>query len=135
MLSVNQGSRPIYFACTVSESQMPWLRSCFRLEGLAWRVMPVPDPPLDLEVFRKNLLERCTYRGYADRSIVLDETSGNMAGNYLAAFAELAKGQRAAGRIEECRATLDFMARVLPLDRFRIAPEDSAMFEELRRVK
>jgi hypothetical protein len=133
LVSTNQWNRPIYCLSTVPESEIPWLHSYFRQEGLAWRVMPVPDPPVDLELFRKNLLERCTYRGYADRSIYLDETSGDLGKNYLAAFAELAKSQRETGKLGEYRATLKFIEKNLPLDRFNVSPEDSKMFEEFRR--
>lgn len=135
LLRTNQWNRPIYRLVTVPETEIPWLGSYLRLEGLAWRVMPVLSPPLDRELLRKNLRERCSYRGFADRSIFLDETSGLLAKIYLASFWELAKSQKEAGLIAEYGATLDFVARVLPLDRFRINPEDSAMFEELRRVK
>jgi Protein O-mannosyl-transferase TMEM260-like len=134
MLEKNQWVRPVYFACTVSESQFPWLRSCLRSEGLASRVMPITDPLLDLELFRKNLLSTCTYPGYADRTIVLDGTSRSMAGNYLGAFVELARNQWALGKYAECRETLDFMAGVFPPDRFPIPPEEAAQIEELRRT-
>ena len=133
MLVANRWTRPIYFATTVQESNIPWLRSCFRLEGLGCRVMPVLSPPLDRELLRKNLLVRCSYRGFSDRSIFLDETSGNLGKNYLASFWELVKSQREAGEIGEYRATLKFIEQNLPLDRFNVSPEDSKMFEEFRR--
>jgi hypothetical protein len=133
MLVANRWTRPIYFASTVQESSIPWIRSCFRFEGLAWRVMPVLSPPFNRELLRKNLLVRCSYRGFSDRSIFLDETSGLLAKNYQAAFSQLGKSQREAGVVEECRATLEFLEKNLPLDRFKGSTEASEMLEEFRR--
>ena len=124
------GERPLYIACTVSPSQLVWLRPYLRLDGLAYRVVPVADQSLrDLERLRRQLLERVGYAGIADPTIVVDPTSQAMCGNYLAALASLAQAQLEDGDAKSCLETLRFAAAKAPPGRLG---QDPGAFAALR---
>src|SRR5439155_26788647 len=57
IVRTNQWKRPLTFALTGTQSSMGWLAPYGRLDGLFYRVVPMRNAPLDIQVLRSNLLE------------------------------------------------------------------------------
>ncbi|HET7038240.1 MAG TPA: DUF2723 domain-containing protein, partial [Gemmatimonadales bacterium] len=71
LVRTNRWRRPLCFSVTVSSQAMVWYQPYGRLDGLFWRIVPVEGPPAEVETLRTNLLERYSYRGYADPRVRL----------------------------------------------------------------
>jgi hypothetical protein len=96
---------------------MGWLQRYGRLDGLFWRVVPVADPAPDVEVLRTNLLERYSYRGYADPGVELDDVSRNMGRMYAVPFMTLSREERRVRGADRCREAAAKYLEVLPPER------------------
>jgi hypothetical protein len=117
MLAENLWKRPVCLLITMSDQALPWLKPYLRLDGLAQRLMPVDSPPSNPELLRKSFLERYSYRGYADPSLPLDETSRMFGMNYMAGFLTLASLESANGNTAECERVKERMLELLPPER------------------
>ncbi|TKJ36900.1 hypothetical protein CEE37_14385 [candidate division LCP-89 bacterium B3_LCP] len=61
IIRTNKWHRPIYFAVTVSNSNMLGLQNHLVMEGLAFRLVPQPKGRIDPESMKANLLEKYRY--------------------------------------------------------------------------
>jgi hypothetical protein len=113
----NRWRRPLCFSVTVSPTGMGWLEPYGRLDGLFWRIVPVAEPPADLETLRANLLERYRYRGYADRGVRLDDVSQLIGRQYSLGFMELLREERRVGGPGRCREVAARFVEALPPER------------------
>jgi len=84
--------RPIYFAVTVSTSNMLNLRDHLTMEGLAFRLNPVTGREIDPDKLRENLLVkyRDHYRNLDNPGIHYDDNVYRLLQNYRSAFLQLA---------------------------------------------
>jgi len=128
----NAWKRPIYFAMTCSEDTKIGIDDYLRLDGFAYRVVPMkrnPDPnnePIDEPVLRKDLLEEnpgfsrtfqpgFKFRGLNDPHIFLDENEIRYVQNYRYLFARLASHYLSVAENKDLAVrTLDQMQRVIP---------------------
>ena len=118
ILRTNAWRAPVTVAITAGRSGLGWLEPYSRLEGLHWRVVPVPNLGPDRDTLRANLFERYEYRGYADRSVMIDDTSRTIAYQYFMAFQMLQDADAAHGASDRCREAAERVVAVLPPDRF-----------------
>jgi hypothetical protein len=101
--NVSKGNweRPVYFANTVAPSSFLGLQQNLRLEGLAYRVLPVTYPnvsdpydpyngSIDAEKMRKNMMETGRYRNLDNPSVYFDDNINRMVSNYHGVFYRLA---------------------------------------------
>ncbi len=119
ILKNDQWRRPLCFATTMGKPGLAGLGPYGRLDGLFWRVVPHADPPADLAILRRNLLETYVYRGYADPSVPLDEVSQAVGVNSYLPLVTLLRAEYAAGEGDQCRRSREAMLRALPLSRLR----------------
>lgn len=94
--------RPVYFANTVTPSSFLGLDNYLRLEGLAYRVMPVlktrndPYDPfagyLDVERMYENMVNTFKYTNLNKEDVYYDENVMRMVSNYHNTFYRLANG-------------------------------------------
>lgn len=119
MIQTNRWKRPVMIAATVSPASLPWLRNHLSLEGVAYRFVPTRDPGPAIETLKSNLLKHYRYRGYAEPTVHIDETTGKMAQNLCAAFVTLARAVRDNRDPERCAEIIREMDAVLPLDRLQ----------------
>ena len=117
IVQTNAWRRPITFAATAGRSAMGSLAPYARDEGLYARIVPLRDPPADAALLRAHLL-RADYRGYADRSIALDDPTRNLGMTPYAGLIALLKADLKARDAVACRADRDALLAKLPLDRF-----------------
>ncbi len=114
MLRANNWQRPVYLAATVGDWNVPWLTPYCRMEGYVRRVVPIKNPPANTEILRKNLMERYTYRGYADTEVRLESVSRQVAVNLYAGFLTLVNQERSRDNFGAAQEAYDYMIRVLP---------------------
>lgn len=122
IISQNAWRRPIYFAVTVSNDNLRWVAPYLRREGLAQRLMPIQSPRLNHKILASNLMEKYSYRGYNDPSIIIDNFSKMIAFNYYPAFIELTSAQAQNDNYPECEKTRDYLLKALPLNRLSPMP-------------
>ena len=94
ILMNNFAQRPIYFALTVDTESMIGLDNFLRLDGLAYRVVPVksmdPMSYVDPVLLYKNLVDVYRYRNLNNSGVYLEETSRRLCNNYTPLFFRLA---------------------------------------------
>ena len=144
ILMNNFSRRPIYFALTVDPESMIGLENYLRLDGLAYKVVPIksadPMSYVDSSLLYRNLVEVYRYRNLNNRQVNLEETSRRLCGNYTPLFVRLALDlaaepdgvlsiQGASGAEQSVRRgtlalqVLDTSSRLLPLDQYPLNPE------------
>ncbi|NTV46769.1 MAG: DUF2723 domain-containing protein, partial [Chlorobiales bacterium] len=90
----NMWERPIYFAITVSEPNMIGLNSHLRMDGLAYKLVPVKSSNtydyVEPEVLYNKLMNVFQYRNLGNPDVYYEETTRRMVGNYKNIFLRLA---------------------------------------------
>lgn len=116
----NRWVRPIYFSAAGGIS---WLNDYLQREGVANRLTPVKNPPVNVNLLATNLFERYAYRGYADENIYIDPASRTTAVNYLSSFFMYADAVYNAGDQEKLDFVKAKIDELIPPDRIRPLPE------------
>ncbi len=143
ILMNNFAARPIYFAITVGRDNLLGIDEYLRLDGLAYRVVPVKNTEgrnfVGASRLWTNLCSVFSYRNLNDPEAYIGETSLRLSGNYKPLFASLAVGLaekpeeelavrdregafRKASRRQLAIEALDKSQEVLPLERFGLDP-------------
>jgi hypothetical protein len=144
ILMNNFSRRPVYFALTVDPESMIGLENYLRLDGLAYKVVPLKsaDPMsfVDPALLYRNLVEVYRYRNLNNPQVTLEETSRRLCGNYTPLFVRLALelaadpegvlpihgvsgAERTVRRGTLALQVLDTSARLLPLTQYPLNPE------------
>ncbi len=92
IIRANKWKRPIYFAVTVSNSNMLGLNDYLSMEGLAFHLNPEPGQRINPEKLRENLLVtyRDYYRNLDNPKIHYDDNVHRLLQNYRSAYLQLA---------------------------------------------
>ena len=99
ILSNNNWERPVYFAVTIGPDSYVGLQDYFRLEGLAWRLVPVKygsrgGQPVGIaqDIMYTNVMEDFQWGGMdAEGEIYMDENNRRMATNIRLQLTNLAE--------------------------------------------
>jgi len=92
ILEDNKFRRPIYFAVTVSPDNKLNLDNYMRMDGLAFKILPVKISNrrvIDPEVMWSNLNEKFQYRNLNNPKVYYDDNTKSLLGNYRSAFLTL----------------------------------------------
>ncbi len=140
----NFETRPIYFALTVDAESMIGLEHYLRLDGLAYKVVPLyskePMSYVDPVRLYQHLLQTYQYRNLNKSDVTFEETSRRLCGNYTPLFVRLALDLAAEpdgylalpdalGHQQDVRRgtlalqVLDSAAKILPLAKYPLNPE------------
>ena len=143
ILMNNYTKRPIYFAITVGRDNMLGIDDYLRLDGLAYRVVPVKNSEngnfVEASRLWTNLCSVFRYRNLNNPDVYIEETSRRLSGNYKPLFASVAvalaeipereiKVRDSGGEVrwvvgsELALEALDKSQEVLPLERFGLDP-------------
>ncbi|MGI8892948.1 MAG: glycosyltransferase family 117 protein [Bacteroidia bacterium] len=114
--------RPIYFAVTVNNENFMNLQDYFRLEGLAYRFVPVKSPNSDNrqpgfvaeDIMFDNMMNKFRWGNMNDPRVYLDQNNINMASNFRNNFARMAETLLANGKRDSALAALDRCMEVMP---------------------
>ncbi len=120
LIQHNKWRRPIYIAAT---GGIGWLQPYINSEGLVNRLTPIKNPPPNEELLTVNLLEKYSYRGFADENVIIDPTTKTIAINYYASFLRIADVAYQRGDKEYLEQIKDRMSALMPPDRLRPLPE------------
>lgn len=94
ILQDNQFRRPVYFAVTVSPDNKLNLDSYMRMDGLAFKILPVKINNrriVDPQLMWTNLNEKFLYRNLNNPKVYYDDNTKSLLGNYRSAFLTLAQ--------------------------------------------
>lgn len=129
LINQNDWSRPIYFAITVgsSEKSFFWLQDYFRLEGLAYRFVPVKTERsnpnsfdygyIDTDILYENLMG-FEFEGIADPDVYMDETCRRPTYNLRTIYARLAKSLIREGQVDKAVEVLDRLMELTPASKY-----------------
>jgi len=144
ILMNNFARRPVYFALTVDPESMIGIEKYLRLDGLAYKVVPMksadPMSNVDPAVLYRNLLNVYRYRNLNNAQVTLEETSRRLCSNYNPLFVRLALelatdpegtllirdvsgAQRNVRRGALALQVLDTSVKLLPLAQYPLNPE------------
>lgn len=130
LINQNDWSRPIYFAMTVgsSPSSFFYLQDYFRLEGLAYRFVPIKtEAPqgsieygyVDSDILFNNLMS-WEFEGIADVDNYYDETCRRPVYNLRTIFGRAASELTAKGETERAVQLLDRAMELMPVEKFEL---------------
>ncbi|MFQ5632037.1 MAG: tetratricopeptide repeat protein, partial [bacterium] len=115
IVEANQFKRPIYFAVTVAPSNLIGLENYMRMDGLAFKVLPVRVKRrfADPVIIRKNLFEKYSYRNLNNPEVHYNDNIIALLGNYRSSFMTLMNQYMAKDK-EKALEALDKMNEVMP---------------------
>lgn len=82
--------RPVYFAVTVSSDNMLGLQKYFRMDGLAFKVLPYEVIDNDADILRTNIVDKFQYRNLDNPDVYFNYNILKLLQNYRSAFIQLA---------------------------------------------
>jgi len=123
ILAHNNWERPVYFAITVGSDAYQGLDKYFRLEGLAYRLVPVATEPadgergyVDADIMYKAYCEKFAWGGIDNPDVYLDENNMRMLMNVKNGFCRLADAYLRKGDKEKAVEVVDRCYKVMPLE-------------------
>ena len=125
MIANNNWERPIYFAVTTGPDSYLGLSEFFRLEGLAYRFVPLKYPKnenpnilgsIGLDIMYENVMEKWAWGNMDDleHGIYMDENNRRMVTNIRLQMSNLAETLLKAGDPARAIAVLDELLRATP---------------------
>lgn len=122
LLATNEWRRPVYFSTTVDNADFMGLEKYFQLEGLAFRILPVPntdpDPAsigfLATDIMYDNMMNKFYWRNLDDPTVFYDENYHRFTANARDKFASLALDLMASGDSTRAREVIDHAFTVIP---------------------
>ena len=89
---------------------------------MAYRLIPLSNPSVNVELLERNLLDVCAYRGWADLGVTIDDVSRGIGTIYLGSFLTLAGTICATEGPTECDRVKGRMKELIPPDRLEPLP-------------
>ena len=131
ILQDNQFKRPVYFAVTVSPQNKIGLDPYMRMDGLAFRVMPVKVDRrfVDPDIMWTTLDKKFKYRNLDNPDVYYNDNIISLLQNYRSAFFQLAQFYLYKKDNEKALVVLDRMSEAIPED--VIAPNDIRIAEAI----
>ena len=120
MLATNDWERPVYFAITVGSSAYLQLEEYFRLEGLAYRLVPLRTKnrdgqtgSVDTDIMYNNVMNKFKWGGMKN-GVYMGETNMRMTYNLRNNFARLANALLNEGKMDSAVKVLDKCIEEMP---------------------
>jgi len=105
LIAANNWQRPIYFTST-SELRALGLDKYLRMEGLAYRLVPVENSGVQNEIAYKNIMEKFVYGNADKNSVYFDEENRRHLNSIRLTHATLAKNLIAYNQLDSARKVL-----------------------------
>ena len=129
LIANNNWTRPIYFSITVGNNPKAyfWLNNYFRLEGMAYRFVPVYSQnnsqgidygKVDTDIMYNNLINKFSYGNMELEDVYLDETNRRLSYNLRTIFGRLANELVKEGKNDKAVEALDFAMSKMPAEKF-----------------
>lgn len=116
MLSKNDWKRPIYFSVTVGDDYYMGLGDNFRLEGLAYRIVPMQKAGgmVDTDLMFDNMINKFKWGGIENPNLYLDENNVRMCRTFRLMFYRLVEALIIEGKTAKAIQALDYCTKVIP---------------------
>ncbi|MHC1778309.1 MAG: DUF2723 domain-containing protein [Lentimicrobium sp.] len=121
LLAHNNWERPVYFSTTAGESSYIGLNDYLRLEGMAFRLVPVKKTPdqntighINTGILYDRLMNTFGFGNMEKPGVYLDETNRRMVTNLRTNFGRLAEQLAAEGKYKEAIAVCDRCIKIAP---------------------
>jgi tetratricopeptide (TPR) repeat protein len=122
LIANNNWKRPIYFAVTVGNDSYMNLEPFFQLEGLAYRLVPIQNPPdqqgqtgrVASDIMYDNMMNKFLFGNMNREDVYLDQNNLNMAMNFRNNYSRLAEALIAEGSRDSALKVLDYMNEMMP---------------------
>jgi len=122
LLASNNWERPIYFAITVGMSGYYNLQDYFRLDGMAYKFVPIKTHidgsyqfgSINTDVLYDNLMNKFKWGGINNPKVYLDENNNRMLMNLKNNFSRLANTLIEEGKIDSAITVLDKTTELMP---------------------
>ena len=121
ILAQNKWERPIYFAITVGSDSYLDLEDYFRLDGLAYRLVPLKTPQkdgqigaIDSDILYDRLMNKFVWGNINNEDVYLDENNLRMAMNFRNNFSRLANQLIDEGKRDSAVKVLDHCLEMMP---------------------
>jgi len=138
----NDWKRPVYFAITVPDENYLGLEKYFRLDGLAYRIIPVEASnregqigSIDTQLLYDNLMNKFKWGNAADTRVYIDENNVRMLSNFRNNFARLAEVLINENKIDQAVKALDKCFEVLPINQIPLNYWALPLIEQYYRAK
>ncbi|UCF04510.1 MAG: DUF2723 domain-containing protein [bacterium] len=128
MIVENEWRRPIYF-----NEPPEFLRPHSRSEGIVHRLVPQDSALLNAGLLRQNLLERYSYRGFADQPATVAPFTRLYGHALLRAFHALGSYEQTRGDTAACLEIKAELEKRIPPDKIDPPPELQTMIDEMCR--
>ncbi|MCQ2251987.1 MAG: DUF2723 domain-containing protein [Bacteroidales bacterium] len=122
ILAHNNWERPVYFAITVGADAFQGLDSYFRLDGLAYRVVPIKSTPqagdrgyVNSQILYDAYVNKFTWGGIDNPDVYMDENNNRMLMNIKSGFFRLAESLLRDKNTEKAVEVLDYSYKVMPM--------------------
>lgn len=121
IIAANEWERPIYFAVSVSPGSFLGLQKYFQLEGLAYRLVPIPvtdSGPYtgrpNTDIMYKNVMEKFSFGNVHKEGVHVDTDVRRMLQNFRSNYARLADALVKKGQMDKAVAVLDKSQEMIP---------------------
>lgn len=142
LIAQNDWKRPIYFAITVGDENYLGLEKYFRLDGLAYRVVPIQNKNaageigvIDSDILYNNLMNKFKWGNIADPKVYIDENNMRMLSNFRSNFARLAGQLIDENKTDSAVKVLDKSFNVLPVNQVPLNYWSIPLIEQYYRAK
>jgi hypothetical protein len=121
LLANNNWKRPVYFAITVSDENYQGLEKYFRLDGLAYRIVPIEsnrqdgqNGSVDTKILYENLIHKFKWGGIDNPKVYLDENNMRMLMNFRNNFSRLSEALLAENKVDSAVKVLNKCLEIMP---------------------
>ena len=123
ILAQNNWERPIYFAITVGQEAYQGLDGYFRLDGLAYRFVPIKSSEnaydkgsVNTDILYDAYMNKFVWGGISNPSVYIDENNSRMLMNIKNGFLRLATALMREGKREKAVSVLDKCYEEMPME-------------------
>ncbi len=143
LIAQNDWKRPIYFAITVGDENYLGLEKYFRLDGLAYRLVPIASQGdrqdgqygiIDTKILYENLMNKFKWGNVANPKVYIDENNMRMLSNFRNNFARLAQQLINENKVDSAVKVLDKCFKVLPVDQVPVNVWTLPLIEQYYRA-
>jgi hypothetical protein len=128
ILYANQWKRPVYYAVTVSSDNMIGLMPYFRMDGLAFKILPYKPNEIEGKTLEDNLLKKYRYRNLNNPKVYNDLNILKLLQNYRSAFYQLAQYYLERKSNADAIRVLDEMTKIMPETVIPYSDERAALY-------
>ena len=142
LVAQNNWKRPIYFAITMGDENYLGLQKYFRLDGLAYRLVPIESNgdegqvgSIDSKILYDNFMNKFKWGNMADPKVYIDENNMRMLSNFRNNFARLAEQLINENKVDSAVAVLDKSFKVMPVEQIPLSYWATSLIEQYYRAK